>query len=820
VQAVYQPAPTNFVTSSGMLSGGQAVSLPAGNNTFVFTPDALLPVLDITLNGSADGTLGAGGTITVSGGSSVNQVEINGVNQAGTSDAFTIGDTSVTYNTPGFAGTVINFGSNITTRDVFATAGNAKFTIVGPGNTGPAGSLYGGNGGDGYIFANGARLRGNINPQGGAGNTLDLSAYTTGITVNLGTKSASPVRGQLLGNFATILGGSGNDVLTANNTGVTLVGNAGTNSLTGGATDRVVEATAAGATLTNTQLIFGLITDKLSGITTVNLTDRSMGHNAFIVSGWSHAGTLTGTTEVVAASKSANFTLSNSTLASTDGMSLGLSGFTTANLTATGSGHTATVSGWTGGGSLAGSAETVTAAKNAGYTLTNLALGSTDGMSLALSGVNKANLTDTRGGQTMTLNNWTGSGTLTAPSAAPDTLTVSANASYTLTNTSLGASSGLTIALVNFVTAYLTDSGSGHVFTTSGWTGGGSLTGSADTVTAVKKAGDTLSSSVLSSTDGMNLVLSGVTTANLTDTSGGKTLNVSGWTGGGTLTGTATDIVSATKNGYVRLTNTTLSSSDGMSLVLSGFKSAGLAAGAGNVSFDVGGWTGNATLTGGAGLATVVATKAASMTLTNTLLTATDSLHAVLSGVAAAQLGVNTAATGGNYTITASSYTGSANLLAYGSGNATLLGSLVSSTLTIAAGDTGNNLLIGSAQADVLTDNGTGRNILIGGLGADTLTGNGNDILVSGTTSYGTNLTALDAILAEWSSTDSYTTRIARIKGGIVVSGKTYALNSTTVQDDLATNLVQDLSGSTGDWFLVTPRDSVTSQAGEEVDVV
>ena len=54
------------------------------------------------------------------------------------------------------------------------------------------------------------------------------------------------------------------------------------------------------------------------------------------------------------ASKTANFTLTNTSLSSTDGMSLALSGITTANLTATAAARRFTVSGWTGSGSLTG----------------------------------------------------------------------------------------------------------------------------------------------------------------------------------------------------------------------------------------------------------------------------------------------------------------------------------------------------------------------------------------------------------------------------------------------------------------------------------
>ena len=96
------------------------------------------------------------------------------------------------------------------------------------------------------------------------------------------------------------------------------------------------------------------------------------------------------------ASKSAGFTLTNTSLSSTDGMALGLSGITTANLAATSASKTFTVSGWTGSGSLTDTATgIVTASKSAGFTLTNTSLTSTDGMTLGLSGITTANLTTT-----------------------------------------------------------------------------------------------------------------------------------------------------------------------------------------------------------------------------------------------------------------------------------------------------------------------------------------------------------------------------------------------------------------------------------------
>jgi hypothetical protein len=129
-----------------------------------------------------------------------------------------------------------------------------------------------------------------------------------------------------------------------------------------------------------------------------------------------------------------------------------------------------------------------------------------------------------------------------------------------------------------------------------------------------------------------------------------------------------------------------------------------------------------------------------------------------------------------------------------------------------------------------LTDNGTGRNILIGGGGIglggpNTITGNGNDILLSGTTIYNantsSNIGALDAILAEWSSSDAYGVRIAKITKGIVVGSNSYGLNHLSAHSNLKTNTVGD--GPTQkqyqNWFIVNSSDQV-AQRDETVTII
>jgi hypothetical protein len=123
----------------------------------------------------------------------------------------------------------------------------------------------------------------------------------------------------------------------------------------------------------------------------------------------------------------------------------------------------------------------------------------------------------------------------------------------------------------------------------------------------------------------------------------------------------------------------------------------------------------------------------------------------------------------------------------------------------------GNDILIGGTGDDILIG-GRGRDILIGGMGSDVLVaGQGDDILIAGKTSYDHNALALRAVLNEWTSGDSYATRVNDILGRTAAGfdlNATYFLNSSTVQDDHA---VDFLDGGAGrDWFIA----DTTGQTG------
>jgi Ca2+-binding RTX toxin-like protein len=120
-------------------------------------------------------------------------------------------------------------------------------------------------------------------------------------------------------------------------------------------------------------------------------------------------------------------------------------------------------------------------------------------------------------------------------------------------------------------------------------------------------------------------------------------------------------------------------------------------------------------------------------------------------------------------------------------------------------GDSSGGILVGGIGADTIKG-GPDRSILIGGQGADTVAGgSADDIVIGGYTLYDGFFTALEAILAEWQSSDSYATRVSKIKTG--VAGGYKLVSGTTVLDNGA---VDTLIGGLGvDWFFQGTGDKI-----------
>jgi Ca2+-binding RTX toxin-like protein len=92
--------------------------------------------------------------------------------------------------------------------------------------------------------------------------------------------------------------------------------------------------------------------------------------------------------------------------------------------------------------------------------------------------------------------------------------------------------------------------------------------------------------------------------------------------------------------------------------------------------------------------------------------------------------------------------------------------------------------------------------LLFGGSGSDQLIGaSGEDLLIAGITNHDSDLSSLLLLRAEWTSTRTFASRVANIKGtgtGTRLNGNTF-LDAFTVFADLDTD--QLTGGLNNDWF-------------------
>jgi hypothetical protein len=142
-------------------------------------------------------------------------------------------------------------------------------------------------------------------------------------------------------------------------------------------------------------------------------------------------------------------------------------------------------------------------------------------------------------------------------------------------------------------------------------------------------------------------------------------------------------------------------------------------------------------------------------------------------------------------------------------------------------GGAGNDVLVGGDGDDQL-EGGGGRDVMTGGRGRDVLRGgNGEEILIAGWTRFDNSIAALDLILAEWTSSNSYQTRIDNLRNGTgaLLAGRAVKLAANsrdrTVFDDDQRDV---LSGERGrDWFFADldgldgDDDEITDRALNEL---
>jgi acrosin len=771
---------------------------------------------DTVAIGNAQSVQGINGSVTVTNASGSTALTVDDSADS-TARAATLGAASLT----GLAPAAINY-TNLSALTVDGGTGGNSFTVTGTSTpttlnsgagddtvtvkaTASAGPLTidGDNGHDTVTISNSGtaqNILGTVTVQSTNG-VIDLAVSDSSdsvgrnvVVANTGITGLSPaaihyVVAQL--NSLSVQLGSGNDVVDvsgiSNFTHATLSGGGGTNELvsTNDMNFKLSNASLARSTgaIVDVQLALTSFQQaSLTGGNSDNLIDASLFSGAVTLVGGAGNDTL----------------LAGSGSASLDGGA--------GNDSLVGGSGQDTLSGGPGVNTLNGGGGTneVVESGDLNFTLTNSLLTGatpTGGRAITdnLSNIQRANLTDTNTsgiGRTLNAGAFTlGNVTLTG-GAGNDTIIGGSG------NDSLSGGPGNDLIVGGFGNDTL-----------SGGLGTNTLAGGPGTneVYEAQDASFTLTPTMLKAT-GVTLTdtLATIEVAQLvnTNTNGtARTLNASTFTGNVTLIGGAG--------------NDTLLGGSGNDSLVAGTGNDSLNGGAGNDVLVGGpgndtltGGLGNDTLNGGGGINEIRESGAANFTLTNTSLTGagTD----VLSNIQLARLTI----TSGNHFINASAFSGNVTLQG-GPGNDTLIGGAGNDSLN---GGAGNNVLVGGGGNDTLSGGGSGRNLLIGGRGTDSLVGgSGDDILVAGATTFDSqtaagNFQAVNAIMAEWTSADSYSLRVNRLLG--TASGGSngaFHLNASTVTT-LGDTTVDTLTGGLGfDWFIAKSTDNVTDKGSTEI---
>ena len=275
------------VSIATQISGTTAAHTYSGPGTYVIQVSAtdyhgnMLPVGTWTttigyaqMEGSSLYVGGATGndTITLSApGAGQVGVSVNGSNQGSFAPT-----TSIVIVSSGGTDTLVGPNAAALSTWTLATANAGALTnsaLPAPVSFNGVTNLTGGSGPDTFTVQTSSSGFARLDGAGGA-NTLDYSPFTTGVTVNLLARTATTLTS--VNNFNMVVGGSGNDNLTAANTVAnTLVGGAGNDSLTGGSGPDVLLGGAGNDILTaltgKTLLVGGSGADTLRGGSTDNI---------------------------------------------------------------------------------------------------------------------------------------------------------------------------------------------------------------------------------------------------------------------------------------------------------------------------------------------------------------------------------------------------------------------------------------------------------------------------------------------------------------------------------------------------------------------
>jgi VCBS repeat-containing protein len=213
-----------------------------GNDTFTFTPTANVGEYTLIVNGISQGAFAPTGSVQIYGGGDSDTLVLNGNNSANgfevRSDSLVLnglpffdhGVASRKINALGSGDTIAVFGGGATidggaAADALIATGIVSHDwIITAQNTGSLDGqvffsqveqLVGGSGNDTFHFANGVGVNGAID--GGSGtDSLDYSAFSTSISVNLQSGNATKTGG--ISSIESVIGGNAVDTLSGANT--------------------------------------------------------------------------------------------------------------------------------------------------------------------------------------------------------------------------------------------------------------------------------------------------------------------------------------------------------------------------------------------------------------------------------------------------------------------------------------------------------------------------------------------------------------------------------------------------------------------------
>jgi hypothetical protein len=559
-------------------------------------------------------------------------------------------------------------------------------------------NLTGGTANDTFKFSSGKGVAGKVDGAGGT-NTLDYSLYTTGVTVNLTTGTATGTGG--IANIQDVTGSPASDTITGNAASNVIIGNGGTDVLNGG---------GGGSDL----FILGSTQGSGTTVTGAGTTDTLQGAN--IANTWIISGSNAGSVNGIAFKGIANLTGGTST--------------ETFKFASGGS-----LSGKVNGG---GGANTLDYSGDGGIAAT----------------VDLATATATKTGGFANIQSFIGSSSSADQLIGPNSATT-----WTLTGANAGTVGSFSFSAIEDLTG-----GTGN--DTFAFASGGSVSG--------KIRGGSGTNTLNYSGDGGAAAMVNLASGTATRTGGFS--NIQALVGSSS---TADQLIGPNSNNVWSITNDN----------------------AGSVrSFS---FSGVENLTGGSGEDVFV-------------FSAGKTISSKINGG------------GGNNWLDYAAYR-TAVTVNLASNTATGVGGGIANIRNVRGGQRGNtltgnsqgNILIGGAGTNTIVG-GSGRSLLIGGKGKDTVTGgSGNDILIAGSTDYDTSSLAhdqaLDSILTEWQSSDSYKTRITKIKAG--VAGGYRFVWGTTVHDNSTSN-ANKLTGAdepgAHNWFFANLSHTTTNRSSGE----